>query len=136
MFEGINEVAIVVSAILAIAVGNVWYSPLVFGNVWMRAIGIQSGSDVLPQREMMIAVVRGVFAQMLFFVTLSFLMKGVDMNVYSLMEIAGLVTLLVATQSLGAVIWERKPFAYFLVQVGYSAVIIFGGLAVITYWPW
>jgi hypothetical protein len=36
-------IAILVSAVLAFILGWVWYSPKVFGNVWMEAIGKRDG---------------------------------------------------------------------------------------------
>jgi hypothetical protein len=136
MFEGINEIAILVSAILAVAVGNIWYSPLVFGNVWMRAVGIRPGEDVFPKDKVVGAVLKGVCVQVVFFLTLAFLMQGINASVYTLSEVAGILTLIIALQALSTVIWEQKPFMYFLVNAGYVGVIILGGLAVITYWPW
>lgn len=37
------SLAILLSAILAFALGWLWYSPKVFGNVWMEAIGKKPG---------------------------------------------------------------------------------------------
>lgn len=37
--SGINYLAVVVAAIAYMALGALWYSPTLFGNAWMRAIG-------------------------------------------------------------------------------------------------
>lgn len=36
---GINWLAVIVAAILNMALGALWYSRLLFGNLWMKAIG-------------------------------------------------------------------------------------------------
>ena len=40
--EGINWLAVIVAAASTLVVGFVWYSPKVFGAIWMREIGISS----------------------------------------------------------------------------------------------
>ena len=32
----VNYLAVVVAAVVSIIIGSLWYSPLLFGNVWMR----------------------------------------------------------------------------------------------------
>ncbi len=36
---GVNFLAVLVSAIAYMALGAIWYSPVLFGNAWMRSIG-------------------------------------------------------------------------------------------------
>ncbi|MFK7831268.1 MAG: DUF1761 domain-containing protein [Congregibacter sp.] len=36
----INYVAVLVAAVVGFVVGGLWYSPLLFGNAWMRSAGI------------------------------------------------------------------------------------------------
>lgn len=35
----INYVPVIVAAVVAMILGGIWYTPAVFGNAWMRAIG-------------------------------------------------------------------------------------------------
>src|SRR2546430_1650221 len=39
MFEYINWWAVIVGAVIHIVVGMLWYSPFLFANPWMKAIG-------------------------------------------------------------------------------------------------
>src|SRR3989344_6289732 len=36
----INYLAVLVAAIAAIVIGSLWYSPILFGNIWMKLSGI------------------------------------------------------------------------------------------------
>lgn len=36
----INYVAVLVCAVLSMIIGAIWYSPILFGNMWMKAVGI------------------------------------------------------------------------------------------------
>jgi Protein of unknown function (DUF1761) len=41
----LNWLAVIAAAIAYFAVGSIWYAPPVFGNVWMRAAGIQPPAE-------------------------------------------------------------------------------------------
>lgn len=135
MFEYVNEVSIVVSALLAVAVGNVWYSPLVFGNAWLRSMGKEPGSDVLNPKEMYVATIKGVCAHVVFFFVLAYV-SYVTREVLSLTQLGAIVTFLIAFPYVLGTIWEQRPFVYVLIQIGYAFVTVYGGLSIITFWPW
>ena len=136
MFEYTNEVAVLVTAILAVAVGSVWYSPLLFGTLWMKSVGLrqEKGKDFEREMRLMIAkaiLVHGVF----FFAIAQFILLSIAKGI-GLPYITGLLMILLAMNVARAAIWERRPFAYVLIEVGYLSVILFGGFAIISQWPW
>jgi hypothetical protein len=136
MFEGIDLVPIIVSALLMLAVGSIWYSPLLFGRHWMRATGLTEtdleGAKDTIWRQLLMAfitnvVLLGIIAQ---FVTMA---QSLDQ---SIRYIATVLTIFLASVMANVVIWEQKKISYLLINIGYAAVVIFGGLTVIWYWPW
>lgn len=46
--EGVNLVSVLAGSLIAIALGFIWYSPLMFGNVWIRILKL----DRLSKKEM------------------------------------------------------------------------------------
>lgn len=42
MITHINFIAVLAAALSAFALGGLWYSPMLFGNVWQREIGKQA----------------------------------------------------------------------------------------------
>lgn len=49
-FSQVNLLAVVVGAVITVALGALWYSPMVFGTRWLRLMGktaeeVQSGND-------------------------------------------------------------------------------------------
>jgi hypothetical protein len=136
MFESVNVLAVIVTALLATAVGSMWYSPFMFGTIWMRAIGRTETGLVPTQKEMIVAVAKGFLTYLVFFFSIAqFIAMGV-IGIIPVLTFAGLLLLLVATHIANVVIWEGRPPSYFLVNLGYSAVTIFGGVSIITFWPW
>ncbi len=136
MFEGIHEVSVLVSALLAVAVGNIWYSPVVFGKYWMRAAGSTIHDTNLSDKELFVSVLKAIVVQGIFFYMLAHILRGALAFGASIFEISLLVASVIGVQILSIVIWERKPLSYFFVHAGYISVVTFGGLAVISYWPW
>lgn len=135
MFETVNVVAVLVAALLTAAVGSVWYSPLVFGRAWLKAIGRDMDAVFSPQ-AMRNAVIQGVSAQIIFFFCIAQFQAFHVLNLMSFKMLGLLLILLLVVQILTTVIWEGRSFIYFLITAGYTAVTLFGGMAIIVYWPW
>lgn len=47
----VNMWAVLVAAISTMVVGGIWYSPFLFGNVWMKVIGMDP-NDKVKMKEM------------------------------------------------------------------------------------
>ncbi len=131
-----NFIAIAVATVVSLAVATIWYSPLLFGGVWMRSAGLKEGDE---EGGVTLAVRLGAafLAQCVAFLAMtSFLdlrsASRVESPLLALTEIALLTALLFVS----LVIWEKKPFSYFLVHGGYLLVALVGGGAIIMYWPW
>lgn len=136
MFESINEVSVLVTAILAMAIGSIWYSPLLFGKHWMRAAGL-SEADLSSSKEVMLKLFSGAFlANLVLMFVLAQFVSFTQIAEKSLKSSALLLVLFLLAVMASAVIWEKKPLSYLLINVGYTAVVVFGGMTVIWYWPW
>ncbi len=136
MFESINTIAVLVSAILAVSVGSIWYSPLFFGTAWIKASGLPPEHADFSRKEIIRLTAVGVVVQFIFFSVIAQLITLKDMGGFSLLKIGGLLAILIVARMLIPIIWEKRPLAYFLINAGYSVVILFGGLGIIAYWPW
>ncbi len=135
MFEQVNELAVLVSAILAVAVGSIWYSPLLFGPLWMKTIG-QEIEGELSKREMILVSVKSILAHVIFFLVVTQFIQISTIASIPLTTIGGLLLAFLSVSTLSLAIWEKRPIPYVLVHTGYNAIIIFGGIGIIAYWPW
>jgi len=136
MPEHLNEVAILVSAILAIAIASIWYSPILFGPAWLRSIGRTIQEEELSKTEMIRVTIKAVVAHIVFFVIITYFMQIGKVAMQPLVTTGILLLALVLAHTVSLAIWERRPLTYVLVHTGYTAIIIFGGIGVIAYWPW
>lgn len=53
----INYIAVILAMLSSIVVGFIWYTPRVFGKLWMRLTGVQPGSGKSPVRPIIVTVV-------------------------------------------------------------------------------
>jgi len=136
MFESVNEVAVITSTIVALAIGSIWYSPLLFGQQWMRAVGmtdeeLDASKDQIP-RMFFLAILANLVA---LFIVAQFIALSKQAGM-SLQHIAVLLIFVIGAFISNAIIWEEKPLSYLFINVGYVAVVILEGIAIIGYWPW
>lgn len=136
MFENVNEVAVLVSAILAMAVGSIWYSPLLFGGHWMRAIGVSVDELKVTRGKLALQLGLALVSSIaMLYVAAVFISFAKELSL-PLSTLGLLLTVLLGALFACMVIWEQRPVSYFTINLGYAAVVIFGGLTVIWYWPW
>jgi len=136
MFESVNEVAVLVTTILASAVGSIWYSPLLFGETWMRAIGLTDADMEASKVKMPKMFVLSFIGNLMLLFMIAQFAAFATMAGLSVWYMSLCIVVLIGAVMSAAVIWEQKSGAYFLINVGYMAVVVFGGMAVISYWPW
>lgn len=136
MFENVNELAVLVSAILSVAVGSIWYSPLLFGKLWMRTAGLTVADEDIPLREASILAAKGVLIQAVFFSIVAQFVVIAQMEAIPLTTLGIFVVILISSYMMSVVVWERRPLAYFLIHAGYGALAVAGGMSIIAFWPW
>lgn len=136
MFEGINEIAVLVSALVIIAVGSVWYSPAVFGRPWMKGARISDDDMAASKDKMMKLFVLGAVANLVLAFVLATFLNYTGNSVIEVYALATFFTVLAGAVVANATIWEQKTLSYFLINIGYIAVSIFSVMSIVAYWPW
>ena len=133
----INIWPILVASIVAFGIGALWYSPILFGKEWL-ALNKVSEHDIAAARAggMWRSYLAQFVATIVTFAVIGFLIA--DTNTSSATDGAFLAFLiwlgLVATEAVGALLWERKPFKLVLITaVGTLVTLVVGG-AIIGAW--
>jgi len=136
----INYLAIVVAAIASMIIGFIWYGPL-FGKTWMQLSGItQEKIDAAKAKGMtktyIIAfvgslVMSNVLAHSLVFAAAFYKVSGMPAGLMS-----GFWNWLgfVATVTLGAVLWEGKPWKLWVLTNGYYLVSLLVMGVILALW--
>lgn len=119
---GINVIAVIAAAIAGMAVGALWYSPLLFARPWMRAVG-KSPDDVKPSpRPFIVAalsnlVMATMLAGLMFHVGGAQIRTGV---ISALLVWLGFVATTIAVNHQ----FQGMPFALTLIDAGHWLAVL------------
>lgn len=122
MFGSINYLAVIVAALSSFVVGWIWYGPL-FGKVWMRLHGFSK--DDLTESSMSVPVIMVINYIATALAALAIAMfLGPEANA-GFGIFAGLMIAIfwIGTSRLNDVLFERKPWGLYFINVGYNVVI-------------
>lgn len=129
-----NIWAVLVGFVSNMLIGALWYSPLLFGNIWLKLIGkrMDDISKENSNKSMMLSVIPGVLLSVLMAVLLSFIDPR---TVLDAIVIASLVSVgFIGFSALNLVIYEGRSFKLLLVNVGYSVVSLNVLAVILTLW--
>jgi len=111
-----NILAVVLAAAAAVVLGALWYAPFLFGRLWRRLAGITS------TRGAVLSYLLNFLSMLLMSYVLGSILKGLEAGTI----VAGLKIAfwlwagLVATITLGSLVWERKPLALYILNNAYN----------------
>jgi hypothetical protein len=136
MFELVSEASIVVSAILTVAVGSIWYSPLFFGRMLATSAehlfdDTEASRNIIFTRVGMLVLV--AFVSLLF--VAQFVLLSIEKAI-PLLDIGVYLIGLPVSYLLGLTILEKRPVRYFFIHAGFVTITLLGSLIIISKWPW
>ena len=122
----VNFVSILVAAIASMVIGAFWYSPILFGKVWIREMGLKEKEMKKMKKGSGKSYVANFITLLITSYILALLIKV--LSVATLMEGVRIGFLLwlgfIATVMLGSVLWEGKSVKLYLIGVSYQLVSI------------
>ncbi len=128
----INYMAVLVAAIAAFVVGGLWYSPLLFGKIWMKLSKVQESDMKKMKKTMVASYILGFVTTLIMSYVLTHIVDYTESTTAAAGATAGFWAWLgfVATVQVGAVLWENKPFKLFALNTLHSlvALLIMGSI--------
>lgn len=130
----INIWAVIVSAVVAFAVGALWYSPLLFAKQWMQAHGYTPEKLAAMQKQarrdyavsfVCFLVTAAVMGLLVAITHMSNVIAGIKLGVLCWVGFAG-------TLGLTSTLYSGKPLKVFAIDAGYQLVyfILMGAILV------
>jgi hypothetical protein len=130
----INWAAVLAAALSMFIIGGLWYSPVLFGKVWLRANGFSQ--DEIEKSGSKLRAFGGSFVLALIMAAnLAFFLATPSTTVLWGMTAGALAGVGWAAGGLAVVaLFERRPAAYILVNGGYLIVAFIAMGAVLGGW--
>jgi len=124
----LNYIAVAVAALAAFVIGGAWYSPLLFGRIWMRETGLQD--EALRKRNMGVVLGTSFVLCLIIAFNLAAFLAGPPNLAWGLTAGALAGVGWVATATGITYLFEARSFRLFLIDAGYHAVTftLMGGI--------
>lgn len=121
----VNWLAVLVSAVVGLATGWLWYGPL-FGKMWMGMMGMTTESMKGMSMKPMHAMIGGFITSLVVAYVLAYFIGALGiMDVWAAMQLACWIWFgFMATQSIGVWLWDGKPFKLFVLVAAHQFVMI------------
>jgi hypothetical protein len=132
----INYFALLLAAVASMAVGYVWYGPL-FGKKWMGYMGMTKESmDYSDAKKgMMKSYFISYASSLLMAYVLAYFMAllGAATFAGAFMLSVWIWLGFIVTTSLNSVLWEKKPWGYYFINISYQLVALAAMSLVLTW---
>ncbi|MDQ5890370.1 MAG: hypothetical protein QG604_244 [Candidatus Dependentiae bacterium] len=121
-FLPISLIALIAGIAAHMIIGMLWYSPLLFGNLWMSLNKIKAGSYKMHAGHIAGSVITGATTT----IVLGHILKGLSVTTcLAALEHSLLLWLgFIATEQFGSVLWEKKPLELYFIKVAHVAVTL------------
>jgi hypothetical protein len=133
----INHVAVIVTAIVGMVIGALWYSKALFGSTWMKLTGMTDKKlKEMQKKGMTKSYVLGFVSLLVMSYILAYFLKLFDANTMGEGVATGFLIWLgfVATVMLNSVLWEGKPFKlYFINALHYLVALVIMGVILVAW---
>jgi hypothetical protein len=122
VFGSINYLAVIVAALSSFVVGWIWYGPL-FGKIWMKLHGFTE--EELKEGSLSMPVIMAVNYIATALAALAIAMFiGPEANAgFGIFAGIMIAIFWIGTSRLNDVLYEKKPWGLFFINVGYNLVI-------------
>ncbi|MDO8509127.1 MAG: DUF1761 domain-containing protein [Nanoarchaeota archaeon] len=129
----VNLLAVLVSGVIAFIIGGLWYSPLLFGNAWMKGSNMnikdmKKASQKGMSNKYIITFLGSlltayILAHFVKYLTAANFMEGMQAGMWIWLGF-------IVPVSLGSVLWEGKSMKFFFINIGYYfvSILLMGGI--------
>ncbi len=133
MFTKVNFWAIILASISYLIIGSLWYSPLLFGKLWIKLIGFCDEDFKRSQRLWVILVFSFLSALIASFLISTILGPKSNAEFGAIVGVA-IAICWISMSKLTDVLFENKPVKLFLLHAGFDVVAFMVMGAIVGYW--
>ena len=136
MFSLISLFAIFGTACFMMALASIWYSPMLFGNAWMREVGISDTMLEEAQKDKWKHVLLTFISFSVMLGFLSYMVAYAPKLGFRPIELSFALSVFFASAMVAPTLFEGRSLRYYGIKVGFYVLFIMLGTLVLEYWPW
>lgn len=118
----LNLIAVLIGIVSNMVLGALWYSPILFGNIWLKLMG-KSSDDISKgnsNKSMSFAIIPAIL--MIFTLAITLLFIGAE-TILQGMLVASIMSIgYIGTSSFNLVLFEGRGVKITLIHLGYAFV--------------
>jgi hypothetical protein len=133
----VNYLAVLVSSIVGMAIGALWYSPVLFGKLWMQWNNVDAQKLKESQEKGMIKnyIVSFVSVLIMMYILGYFMDLTNVVNVYNGLFVGIALWLgLIATVMINSVLWDDKPVKLYILNISHYLVVLVVASVILSLW--
>ena len=132
----INYVAVIVVAVINMAIGMLWWSSMMFGPLWAKAMKFPKGYLNKQKGEMPRNALIDFAGKIVMGVVLSYVVQIARVTALAQGALLGLLLWIgvVIPLTLGNMLWDGKSFTSWSVGAAYNLVIMVIATAILAAW--
>lgn len=130
----INLIPVILAGVINMALGALWYSPIVMGKLWMRSMG-KTEEEIKAEyssAKMGLTYVVNTIASLVFAYVLAHIVKFASLNTFALGAQAGFWVWLgfVVTTVIPGYMYESRPKMLYFIFILYQliSIVLMGGV--------
>ncbi|MEK6871835.1 MAG: DUF1761 domain-containing protein [Nanoarchaeota archaeon] len=134
---GVNYLAVLAVSVIVFIIGALWYSPVLFGNLWIRLSKISTKDIAKAKQKSMIGpMLTTLISTVVTATVFEYLLDILNYtNIYDGIILSLLVWLgFIATSMLNGVLWENKPMGVYLLNIAHQFVSLAVMGAILSVW--
>lgn len=124
----VHPLPVIVVAVIIFLIGFLWYNPKVFGSLWAETLGVRMDEMECSVWHMVggfaMALIKAwVMALLVDWTAVTSIVQGVTLGFFVWLGF-------IATTHFSDVLWAKKPYKTYLINVGYEllALIVMGAI--------
>ncbi len=135
-YLNVNWLAILGAVVSSMVIGFLWYSPILFGKEWQELSKIKKGDIDQSSKGMAKTYSTTMIGAFVMAYVLKLLIDLVYVtSVFEGMQLAFWIWLgFVATSMVNTVLYDKKPWALYLINSGYQLANLLAMGAILSYW--
>lgn len=133
IFKSINYLAVLGSVAWAVVLGNIWYSPKVFFNVWAKEAGLKKGKPGKSDRKKMITAMGTMLATTIIeMLSLAIIIELLGGGIVKAVHAGVIISIgMMAATRLSETFFEQRTIKSWLIQSGFNTLSIIGASVII-----